>query len=524
MSTAKTTSPTGSLSKGALILIAAALVYMATNADAPSFNLTIPTLQDQFGASYFETQLLTNAAQLCVAALVLAAGTLGDLFGRRKWLLVGAIGMFAGFLLQTITTGTTMLVVARLLVGCSTALTTALTLAVVSYSFSGGSQSKAIGIFLGLGSLSAALTPILSQWINQSFGWRLSFIIPLILCGTGILMVLRFVPESKDEQSRKLDLPGIIFNAIGLAGLVYGCILAGTQGWTASSTLIWLGIGVVGLALFIWWEQRTSDPALKLSLFKNPVFALAVFAALTLNLVDYGIQPTFSTYLQSVQGRGPFLTSILLLPWAMGAAVMAPIAGRLATRFSPRKLIAIGLAAGAASLLLTVFLKPNSSPWLVLLIITPWALAYGVANIPRTSVLMNAAPQQDSGAASGANSMGTETGSALGLAVFGTLVATFTTGNFGRQLSAAGVSVEKVTQAVNTLKSAIQGSLQQPYPQIDPDILSKLEASIANAYTDAIIMTLIISAVLIFITAVLVWVRMRGRADQPLADDTSEES
>jgi len=520
MSTAKTTSPTGSLSKGALILIAAALVYMATNADAPSFNLTIPTLQDQFGASYFETQLLTNAAQLCVAALVLAAGTLGDLFGRRKWLLVGAIGMFAGFLLQTITTGTTMLVVARLLVGCSTALTTALTLAVVSYSFSGGSQSKAIGIFLGLGSLSAALTPILSQWINQSFGWRLSFIIPLILCGTGILMVLRFVPESKDEQSRKLDLPGIIFNAIGLAGLVYGCILAGTQGWTASSTLIWLGIGVVGLALFIWWERRTPDPALKLSLFKNPVFALAVFAALTLNLVDYGIQPTFSTYLQSVQGRGPFLTSILLLPWAMGAAVMAPIAGRWATRFSPRKLIAIGMVVGAVSLIFSLFLTPTSSPWLVLLIITPWALAYGVANIPRTSVLMNAAPKQDSGAASGANSMGTETGSALGLAIFGTLVATFTTGNFGKQLSAAG----KVTQAVNTLKSAIQGSLQQPYPQIDPDILSKLEASIANAYTDAIIMTLIISAVLIFITAVLVWVRMRGRADQPLADDTSEES
>jgi MFS family permease len=208
----------------------------------------------------------------------------------------------------------------------------------------------------------------------------------------------------------------------------------------------------------------------------------------------------------------------------MGAAVMAPIAGRWATRFSPRKLIAIGLVDGAVSLIFSLFLTPTSSPWLVLLIITPWALAYGVANIPRTSVLMDAASKQDSGAASGANSMGTETGSALGLAVFGTLVATFTTGNFGKQLSAAGVSAEKVTQAVNTLKSAIQGSLQQPYPQIDPNILSKLEASIENAYTDAIIMTLIISAVLIFITAVLVWVRMRGRADQPLADDTSEES
>jgi MFS-type transporter involved in bile tolerance (Atg22 family) len=85
----------------------------------------------------------------------------------------------------------------------------------------------------------------------------------------------------------------------------------------------------------------------------------------------------------------------------MGAAIMAPIAGHWATRFSPRKLIALGLAAGAASLLLSLLLKPDSSPWLVLLIITPWALVYGVANIPRTSVLMDASPEEDSGAASG---------------------------------------------------------------------------------------------------------------------------
>jgi MFS family permease len=336
-----------------------------------------------------------------VAALVLTAGTFGDLYGRRKWLLIGAIGMFAGFVLQMFAGGITMLIGARLLVGCSTALTTALTLAVVNVSFVGASQSKAIGAFLGLGSLSAAITQLISEYLNQTFGWRFSFVIPLILCGLGIFMVFRYVPESKNEQARNLDIGGILFNAVGLAGIVYGCILAGTQGWTARSTLLRLAVGVVGLVLFVWWERRTPDPALKLSLFKNPVFTLAVFAALTLNLVDYGIQPTFSTFLQSVQGRTPFVTSILLLPWAMGAAIMAPIAGHWATRFSPRKLIALGLAAGAASLLLSLLLKPDSSPWLVLLIITPWALVYGVANIPRTSVLMDASPEEDSGAASG---------------------------------------------------------------------------------------------------------------------------
>lgn len=507
-----------SASKSVPILIAAALVFMATNADAPSFNMTVPTLQEQFQASYFMTQILTNAAQLCVAALVLAAGSLGDLYGRRRWLMIGTIGMFSGFVLQTAATGAGMMVLARLLVGCSTALTTALTLAVINVNFTGGEKSKAIGVFLGLGSVSAALTPILSQWLSQNMGWRFSFILPLILAGTGIFLIWRFVPESRDTNARKIDGPGILLNAIGLAGIVYGCILAGTEGWTSRNTLIWLGIGAIGLGLFIWWEGRAPDPALKLALFKNPVFALSVFAALMLYMVDYGIHPIFSMFLQSVQGYSPLVTSILLLPWALGAAVMAPIAGRWATRFSPRKLIAIGLGAGAATLLLSFFLTPTSSPWLILLILTPWALAYGVANIPRTSILMTTAPPEDSGAASGANSMGGETGSALGLAIFGTLIANFTSNNYLEKLTSAGLSSEQITQAVAVLKSAINETLQQEYPKIAPDIVQKLIAGFEVSYTDAVITTLVISALVIFITAGLVWIGMRGRADEPLTD------
>lgn len=117
--------------------------------------------------------------------------------------------------------------------------------------------------------------------------------------------------------------------------------------------------------------------------------------------------------------------------------------------------------------------------------------------------------------------MGIETGSGLGLAVFGTLVATFTTNNFAQQLSEAGLPAEKVTSAVDALKSAIQGGIQQSYPTVSPEVLDELKTSLANAYTSSITSTLLISSALIFVTVALVWFGMCGRAGQPLADDGS---
>ena len=282
-----------------LILIAVILIFMATNADNPSFDLTIPTLRHEFQASFFSTQLMANAAQLMVAAFVLAAGTLGDIYGRRKWLMIGTAGLLIGYFLQSLALNVPMVIAARFLVGVSTAFTTALTLAIVTLTFSGKESAKAIGIFIGAGSLSGALMPTISQLFNQTFGWRTSFVVSILLSGVGLVMVWRYLLESRDPKPRKLDIVGVALNAIGLIGIVYAFILVGSSGWN-SSTRLWLMGGVISLGLFIWWEKRTPDPALKLSLFKNPAFSIAVGVGLVLNLVDFGMHPIWSTFLQSI--------------------------------------------------------------------------------------------------------------------------------------------------------------------------------------------------------------------------------
>jgi MFS family permease len=497
-----------------LILIAATLIFMATNADNPSFNLTIPTLTQEFEASFFATQLMANVAQLMVAAFVLAAGTFGDLFGRRKWLLIGTIGLLVGYVVQSLSVNITMIIMARILVGFSTAITTALTLAVVMQAFGRKEGVKAIGIFAGAGSFSAAAMPIISQFINQNFGWRFSFFVPLLLSVAGLIMAWKYLVESRDPNPRKLDTVGILLNAACLSGIVYGFILMGGSGWQLS-TQLWLLFGIIGMALFIWWENRVPDPALKLSLFKTPAFAIAVGVGLILNLVDFGMHPILSTFLQSIQGRTPFSTSLLLLPWAMGAAVIAPFAGRWATRWSARRLMAIGFVFAAIFTYATVLFTVNVSVLLIIVVLTLFALSYGLINIPRTALLMSSAPESESGAASGANSMGIETGTALGIAFFNTLVARNAVGNYKNILNAAGASTAQVQEAVEILINAIEGSLSTYYPSLSPDLLSQLMDGFKESYTLAIGQSFTVGAILLAICAGVVWVGLRGKTETP---------
>jgi MFS family permease len=514
----------GQLGKGQkrLILIVATLIFMATNADGPSFNLTIPTLSQEFQASFFATQLMANAAQLLVAAFVLAAGTLGDVFGRRKWLLIGTIGLVAGYVLQSLSMNLMMIIAARMLVGLSTALTTALTLAVVIQAFGAKDGAKAIGIFAGAGSFSGAVMPIVSQAFNQAFGWRFSFVVPLLLSGVGLLMAWKYLVESRDPTPRKLDIIGILLNAAGLTGIVYGFILAGSSGWQAS-TLLWLVFGVISIGLFIWWENRTPDPALKLSLFKNPAFSIAVAVGLILNLVDFGMHPILSTFLQSIQGRTPFEASVVLLPWALGAALISPFAGRWATRWSARRLMTIGFIIASVFSFATVLLTVDASVGLIVAILLPYAMSYGLVNIPRTALLMASAPTDESGAASAANSMGIETGTALGIAVFNALIARYAVVNYRGMLQTAGLSAEQVEEAVGVLKSAIEGVVATRYPAIPADIISQLVEGFKQAYTAAIGQAFTIGAILLAACAVMVWFGMRGKADQALTETAGAE-
>ena len=499
-----------------LILVAVILLFMATNADGPSFNLTIPTLQREFGAGFYAIQMMANLSQLMVAAFVLAAGTLGDIYGRRRWLLIGAAGLLVGYLMQSFAASLTMILVARMLVGLSTALTTALTLAILVQTFPGKESAKAIGLFAGAGSLSAALMPIVAQWFNQTFGWRFSFVVPILLGGAGLVLGWRALVESRDPAPRKLDVVGVLLSAVGLSGIVYGFILVGSSGWQPT-TMLSLALGAIALGLFIWWEKRTPDPALKLSLFKNPAFSIAVAVGLVLNLVDFGMHPIWSTFLQSIQGRTPLAASIILLPWALGAALIAPLAGRWSTRWSPRLLMTIGLVIAGVLVLGMRLLTVDASVWFDLGILLPFAMAYGLVNIPRTALLMASAPADESGAASAANSMGIETGTALGIAVFNSLVGVFAVRNYRTMLQDIGLSTQQVEEGVGVLRSAVEGIVASRYPAIPDELVAQLMGGFKLAYTSAIGQAFTIGAILLIACAVLVWFALRGRTGQALA-------
>ena len=202
------------------VLTGSTLLYLATTADGPNFNAALPAIQDYFSATTGQIQLLTTVAQLCVAAFVLAAGSLGDLYGRKRVFLLGGVGLIATLVLQALSPSIGFLTVMRGLDGVFSAITTPLAVAMITMEFQGKERSYALGIFTAAVGLGEAFLPLLAGWLTDSVSWRATFLISITTATLAFLIIRQNAQEAKDPQAQKLDIGGVIFSAIMMLGFV----------------------------------------------------------------------------------------------------------------------------------------------------------------------------------------------------------------------------------------------------------------------------------------------------------------
>jgi len=296
------------------VLAGSTLLYLATTADGPNFNATLPTIQDYFNASAGQIQLLTNVAQLWVAAFVLAAGSLGDLYGRKRIFLLGGLGLIASLVLQAFSPSIGILTFMRGLDGVFSAITTPLAVAMITMEFQGKERSMALGIFTAAVGLGEAFLPLLAGWLSDTAGWRATFLISISAGTLAFLIIRRNALESKDPNAQKLDMGGVIFSAVMMLGFVGSFLLAGSRGFTNPAVLMAMAVGLVFLLIFIWWEKRTPNPALQLSLFRNPVFLSTFLAGFGIFFVIMPINPLMQIYFQDVLAYSALAASMALIP------------------------------------------------------------------------------------------------------------------------------------------------------------------------------------------------------------------
>jgi EmrB/QacA subfamily drug resistance transporter len=400
-------------------------------------NVAIPTLQRDLGATHGELQWAIDAYILVFAGLLFTWGVVGDRIGRRKVLLIGLTIFALGSVFAAISDSPLELIGWRAVMGVGGAAVQPTTLAVITNVFPPAERGRAIGVWAGTAGIAVAGGPLAGGAVLEHFWWGSVFLIGVPVALLGIVGILAVVPESRDPNPGKVDLPGVLLSIVALVSLIYGIIRGGSgKGWTTPGVLIPLIGGLVLLAVFVWLQRRSQHPALDVSLFRNPAFSAA---AVALGLNFFALQgATFYLvyYLQGALGYSPLQSGAALIPVALGMAVMGPRSSTLADQFGAKAVCGTGFLLIALSFAGFQLLDQHAPVWLLLGILTVQGVGMGSVMAPATESIMSVVPREKAGAGAAVNNSVRQVGGALGVAILGSVLAASYSAHLGPAVEA----------------------------------------------------------------------------------------
>lgn len=403
--------------QGRWLLLATVLGSAVALLDATVINVALPAIGTNLGADFGGLQWTVNGYTLTLAAFILLGGALGDRYGRRKVFLVGVVWFGAASVLCGLAPNVELLVAARLLQGIGGALLTPGSLALIAASFRAEDRGRAIGSWSALGGLAAAVGPFVGGLLVE-LSWRLVFLINVPMCAAVVLISLRHVPESTDDEaSNHLDLAGAVVGVLGLGALTFGLVAAGEQGASAA-VLASCVTGLLGLAGFVGVERRSRAPMLPPGIFASRQFTAANLVTFAVYAALGGVFFLLVVHLQVVGGFSPLAAGTSLLPVTAAMLVLSPRAGALAERIGPRLPMTLGPLLCAVGVLLLRRIGPGASYVAdVLPAVAVFGIGLGTTVAPLTTAVLAAADDRHAGVASGVNNAVARTAGLLAVAV-----------------------------------------------------------------------------------------------------------
>jgi MFS transporter, DHA2 family, methylenomycin A resistance protein len=439
-------------SSGPWTLLAAATGFLMISLDATIVNVALPTLGRELDAGLTQLQWVVDGYTLMFAGLLLTGGSLGDRLGARRVFACG-LGLFVlASLACGLAASPAMLIAARFVQGVGAAAQLPASLAMIRHGYPDpAGRTRAIAIWAAAGGAAVAAGPVLGGLLIAGLGWRSLFLVNLVIGAAGLLLTTR-AGAPPAGTGRRLDLPGQLAAVLALCALTFGLIEGGARGWSSVPVLAALVVAVVGGGLFVWWERRTAEPMLPMRLFAHPAFSSASAVGFAMNFSYYGIVFLLSLFLQNERGDSALVTGLMFLPMTATVTAANLLGGRLTGRLGP-KLPMVGgqlvFAVGLLGLLCAGHTAPN---WVIWLAMLPIGIGGGVTVPAMTSALLEAVEPAYAGVASGELNAARQVGGAVGVALFGTLVA----GDFltGLRLSLAIASSVLVLGALTAARWA----------------------------------------------------------------------
>jgi EmrB/QacA subfamily drug resistance transporter len=415
--------------------------------DATIVNVAIPSIIRDLNLDSTSAEWINAIYTLVFAALLVTLGRMGDVLGRRAMYLAGLVIFILASMVAGLSTSGEMLIGARLVQGIGGAMILPATQSILNANFQGRDRAIAFGIWGAVIGGMAAVGPLLGGWLTTNLSWNWAFYINLPIGILAILGTLRYIGESRDEETKVgFDLPGFVLITVGLVGVVFGLIEGRTYGWLApnpdhvftvlgwtwpsssiSVVAVAIGLGVASLLLFAYVEIRRQRAGkfflFDFSLWTFPAFRYGNLAGTIVSLGEFGLLFALPLFLQAVVGYDAFQTGLIFLSLAVGSFFAAPLSATLARRFGPRRAVTLGMTLEAVGILFTtLFISPTTSGLLLAVPLFVYGIGVGLATAQLTSIVLSEIPPERSGLASGTNSTMRQVGSALGVAILGTVL------------------------------------------------------------------------------------------------------
>ncbi|MGI8522734.1 MAG: MFS transporter [Nocardioides sp.] len=487
--------------------------------DITIVNVALPNIQSELDASLSDLQWVIDAYALSLAALLLTAGSLADLYGRRRVFVIGVVIFTLGSVACGSAQDIFFLQIARAFQGIGGAAMFATALALLASAFHGKDRGTAFGVFGATTGVAVAIGPVLGGALTSGLSWRWIFFVNIPICLVALAVSLLRVVESKDRHAGRPDWFGFVSFSLALGALVYGMIEAGKDGWGEQRVVILLVASAVLLVVFVVSQLVQEHPMFDLGLLRKPTFTGGLVAAFGVSASIFSLLAYLVIYVQNVLGYSAVGTGVRFLFLSAASFFAAALAGRLTEHMPVKWLIGPGFLILGVGLLLLHGIHDDSS-WTHLI---PGLLVSGVGigmiNPPLASTAVGVVPVARSGMASGVNSTFRQVGIATGIAALGSI--------FSQQVADAvrpQLAGKVPAQALDGLTAALSGGQVQAAatgaqqaattaqgPTVGQQAFDLVHQVGTSAVVDALNHITLIAAVIAFASGVVSLILIRQR-------------
>lgn len=498
---------------GPLVVLAVALFIIIV--DTTLLNVSLRAIIKDLNSNTQEIQWVITVYSLILAAFTITGGRLGDIFGRKRMFLVGAVIFAIGSLIAAFSTSFAMMLAGESIVeGFGAALMMPATASLLLLNYQGRERAIAFAVWGAMAGVAAAVGPILGGYLTTNYTWRYGFLINVFVV-IGLLIFSRLIKDNPmKKENLTVDWGGVALSSVSLLVMVFGLIEASTYGWWSkkadfvvygqtlqpgnlSITPVAVALGVIGLVLFYFWELRVTrsgrTPLLTLDLFKNKPFVAGVASLFAISMALTGFSFIMPVFYQAVLGFDAFHSGLANLPLSLALLVTAPLGAVLSKKILPKTLVIIGMALTAIAVYwvsLVFSIEATAATFALPLIL--FGAGMGFVQSQVNNLALSAVPISEAGEASGVANTSRQLASALGAALLGTILLAAIPTHIQQGVEESAVLPEQAKPTIAKQLEAAGNDIEFAEPQaatgsaqVSPVITSEIGHIIKSAITES---------------------------------------